>query len=256
MEKASRILIVDDMDTMRKTLRYSLERLGYAIAGEVDDGIQALKVLKHGAVDLVLSDWNMPNMDGLALLKKVRSQPETVNLPLIMVTGELERSKVAAAIRAGVTDFIAKPFTTESLAQRVENALKGHTGVKPMVEPALAQVRRARQRDPDRQRIILTVDDERDNIEIVAEALKPDYIVKAAINGRAALKAVQAKTPPDLILLDIMMPEMDGMAVLKALKADSRTTDIPVIFVTAMGQSENIAAGLDAGAADYVVKPI
>ncbi|WPL16824.1 Chemotaxis protein CheY [Thiorhodovibrio winogradskyi] len=258
MEKASRILIVDDMTNMRRTLRYALERLGYAVAGEAADGVEALGMLRRGNVDLVLSDWNMPNMDGLALLKKVRGQPATASLPLVMVTGELERTKVAEAIRAGVTDFVAKPFTSETLAQRVESALKGASAsdTKPFADPTLARIRVARKRDPERQRIILTVDDERDNIEIVAEALKPDYIVKAAINGRTALKAARAETPPDLILLDIMMPEMDGMAVLKALKADPRTTDIPVIFVTAKTQSEDIAAGLDAGAADYVTKPI
>ncbi len=256
MEKPSRILIVDDMHTMRKTLRYALERLGYMIASEAADGLEALNVLRHVSIDLVLSDWNMPNMDGLELLKQLRRQPETVNLPLIMLTGELERAKVAEAIRAGVTDFIAKPFTTEILAQRVESALKGSTGMKLPGDSAASHAQRARKRHPERQRIILTVDDERDNIEIVAEALKPDYIVKAAINGRLALKAAQAETSPDLILLDIMMPDMDGMAVLKALKAEPRTTDIPVIFVTALGQSEQIAAGLNAGAADYVVKPI
>lgn len=103
---------------------------------------------------------------------------------------------------------------------------------------------------------ILVVDDERFNINVLVELLKPEYKMMAAISGSQALKAARSDNPPDLILLDIMMPEMDGYEVCTQLKADEQTRDIPVIFVTAMGQESDETKGLKAGAADYLTKPI
>jgi sigma-B regulation protein RsbU (phosphoserine phosphatase) len=103
---------------------------------------------------------------------------------------------------------------------------------------------------------ILVVDDERLNINVLNELLKSNYKIMAAINGEQALKASSSKNPPDLILLDIMMPEMDGYEVCKRLKADDQTKDIPIIFVTAMGQESDETKGLELGAADYITKPI
>jgi sigma-B regulation protein RsbU (phosphoserine phosphatase) len=108
----------------------------------------------------------------------------------------------------------------------------------------------------DKIQKILVVDDERLNINLLVELLKPSYKMMAAINGQQAIKAANSNSPPDLILLDIMMPEMDGYEVCKQLKNDPKTKDIPIIFVTAMGQEESEAKGLDLGAADYLTKPI
>jgi sigma-B regulation protein RsbU (phosphoserine phosphatase) len=103
---------------------------------------------------------------------------------------------------------------------------------------------------------ILIVDDERLNINVLAELLKPNYKVMVAINGDQALKAAGGGSPPDLILLDIMMPEMDGHEVCRRLKEAPNTKDIPIIFVTAMGQEEDERKGLDIGAVDYITKPV
>jgi PleD family two-component response regulator len=103
---------------------------------------------------------------------------------------------------------------------------------------------------------ILIVDDERFNINILVDLLKPNYKIMVAINGKQALKAAQSDSPPDLILLDVMMPEMDGYEVCQQLKADEKTHEIPVIFVTAMGQENDETKGLEMGAVDYITKPI
>ncbi len=103
---------------------------------------------------------------------------------------------------------------------------------------------------------ILIVDDERFNINILVDLLKPTYKIMVAINGKQALKAAQSDSPPDLILLDVMMPEMDGYEVCQQLKADEKTHEIPVIFVTAMGQESDETKGLEMGAVDYITKPI
>jgi CheY-like chemotaxis protein len=201
----------------------------------------------------------MPNMDGLELLRHIRAHPPTAKIPFLMVTGEIERGRVAEAIKAGVTDFIAKPFISKALAERVENALKsgaGATYLPPGREPIRPLSRPAAERSSRRQRIILTVDDERDNIEIVAEALKPEYSVKAAINGRVALKAAAADPPPDLILLDAMMPELDGFGVCEQFGQDPATAQIPVIFISGSADPGMRARALSLGAQAFLVKPV
>ena len=102
---------------------------------------------------------------------------------------------------------------------------------------------------------ILVVDDTPDNIDILKEALKKDYIVRPALDGATALKIASADPKPDLILLDIMMPGMDGYEVLRRLRADHNTRQIPVIFVTSASDIESELKGLELGAVDYIVKP-
>ncbi|MRR51342.1 MAG: two-component system response regulator [Rhodocyclaceae bacterium] len=103
---------------------------------------------------------------------------------------------------------------------------------------------------------VLVVDDTPDNLTLMSGLLKDDYKVKVAINGEKALKVATAENPPDLILLDIMMPGMDGYEVCQVLKADPKTRDIPVIFLTAKAEVEDEKKGLDLGAVDYITKPI
>ncbi|NWK56781.1 SpoIIE family protein phosphatase [Verrucomicrobiaceae bacterium N1E253] len=103
---------------------------------------------------------------------------------------------------------------------------------------------------------ILIVDDERLNIKVLSDLLKSNYKIMAAINGKQALKAARGENPPDLVLLDIMMPEMDGYEVCRQLKADTLTKDIPIMFVTAMGEEEDETKGLALGAVDYITKPV
>jgi putative two-component system response regulator len=103
---------------------------------------------------------------------------------------------------------------------------------------------------------ILVVDDTPENIDVLFGVLSPNYKVKAAPNGLKALKIAQGEKPPDLILLDIMMPEMDGYEVCRRLKEDERTRDIPVIFVTAKTETEDENKGFQVGAVDYIIKPI
>jgi signal transduction histidine kinase len=103
---------------------------------------------------------------------------------------------------------------------------------------------------------LLVVDDTRDNLALMSSLLKEDYHVKVAINGEKALRIAQSDPPPDLILLDVMMPGLDGFEVCQRLKAESRTRRIPVIFLTAKSDAENEQKGLELGAVDYITKPI
>ncbi len=115
-----KILVVDDFSTMRKIVRNVLKQLGYSNIEEAEDGAQAYSMLKEGSFQFVVSDWNMPNLDGLEMLKKIRSDPDLKDLPVLMVTAEAEKDKVIAAIKAGVNNYIVKPFTAETLKQKME----------------------------------------------------------------------------------------------------------------------------------------
>ena len=110
--------------------------------------------------------------------------------------------------------------------------------------------------DKGRKNTILLVDDSPENIDLLGDVLKKDYEIKVALSGEKALKIAGSKNPPDIILLDIMMPGMDGYEVCRRLKSDAKTQDIPVIFVTSMSEVEDEAKGLEVGAIDYITKPI
>jgi len=120
LDYSMKILVVDDFVTMRRIVKNLLRQLGFERIVEAEDGEQALARLKGGGFGLVVSDWNMPNMDGLALLRAVRADPALRDTPFLMVTAEAEKAKVIEAIRAGVSNYVVKPFTAETLREKIE----------------------------------------------------------------------------------------------------------------------------------------
>ncbi len=124
MDKHIKILVVDDFATMRKVIRNLLKQVGYENIVEAEDGVIALKILKSQKIDLVVSDWNMPNMTGLELLKAVRSDEELKSTPFLMVTAEALQDNVLAAVKAGVSNYIVKPFTAEVLNDKITKILE------------------------------------------------------------------------------------------------------------------------------------
>lgn len=115
-----KILVADDFSTMRRIVKNIFKQLGYENIEEAEDGSQAFIKLKNGKFSFVVSDWNMPNLDGLSLLKKVRSDQSLKDIPFLMVTAEAEKEKVLEAIKAGVSNYIIKPFTAELLKEKIE----------------------------------------------------------------------------------------------------------------------------------------
>jgi len=115
-----RFLVVDDFSTMRRIVKNILKQLGYENIDEAEDGAQAYSKLQNNDYDFVISDWNMPNMDGLELLKKIRSDQKLKAMPVLMVTAEAEKEKVITAVQAGVSNYIVKPFTAEVLKEKMD----------------------------------------------------------------------------------------------------------------------------------------
>jgi len=115
----TRLLVVDDMATMRSLIRKMLRAIGYTTIDEAEDGGAALEKLRIQKFDAVITDWNMPNMDGLTLLQEIRKAEDLAQLPVLMVTAEKRRENVLAAIQAGATTYIVKPFSEAALADKL-----------------------------------------------------------------------------------------------------------------------------------------
>lgn len=124
LDKNMRILVVDDFATMRKVIKNLLKQAGYNNIVEAEDGAEALKTLKSIKIEFVISDWNMPNMNGLEFLKAVRADSDLSNLAFLMVTAEALQDNVVLAVKAGVSDYIVKPFTAEVLNEKIEKILQ------------------------------------------------------------------------------------------------------------------------------------
>ena len=119
-----KVLVADDFATMRKIVRNILKQIGFDDIVEAEDGQAALQVLKSENIGLVVTDWNMPNMSGLELLEKIRQDPKTASLPVLMVTAEGLKENVVAAVKAGVNNYVVKPFTAEVLQEKLEQIFK------------------------------------------------------------------------------------------------------------------------------------
>lgn len=120
MDKKLKILIVDDFATMRRIVKNLLSELGFSNIVEADDGLTALPILKKGGIDFVVTDWNMPGMQGIDLLRHIRAQKSLAHLPVLMITAEAKRDQIVEAAQAGVNGYIVKPFNAATLKDKLD----------------------------------------------------------------------------------------------------------------------------------------
>jgi two-component system sensor histidine kinase/response regulator len=283
--KQGTFLVVDDFDSMRRVTSSKLRQLGATHILEAANGAEALKIIKRQQITMVLSDWNMPVMSGLELLLNLRSDPDHFAIPFLMITGEAERDRVMQAIQAGVSGLLVKPYTDGRLTDRIEKtlawkprqnkpidpvAVMANSGVivtmkeRRPIAPNVAEhpdaieaaTPNSQKRDVTQRPTILVVDDAADNLQLLSQLFKSEYRVKIAHNGQKALAICHSDTPPDLVMLDIMMPNMDGFEVARQLRDHPSSEHIPIIFVTAMTDETARFKGMELGAVDFVTKPI
>ncbi|APD85493.1 MULTISPECIES: chemotaxis response regulator CheY [Alteromonas] len=120
MDKSMKILVVDDFSTMRRIIKNLLKDLGFANIQEADDGSTALPMLQQGDFDFVVTDWNMPGMQGIDLLRAIRADDKLKHLPVLMVTAEAKKEQIVAAAQAGVNGYVVKPFTAATLKEKLD----------------------------------------------------------------------------------------------------------------------------------------
>lgn len=267
MNLSTIFLVVDDMEGMRRILTNSLQQMGMKHVITANNGADAWRILQNQKIDVVISDWNMPVMTGLELLKTLRASASYSNLPVLMMTAETERHQVQVAIEAGVSEYMVKPFNVGALEAKIRKviehprpiSLRSSRQVPVVTRNALPTASRITTiADPNvvaTKPVLLVVDDVPDNLDVLVALLGDDYQVKVANSGERALKILDSGKIPDLILLDVMMPDMDGFEVCKRIKANPLTADIPVIFLTAMSDTTDVTKGFALGAVDFVSKP-
>ena len=124
MSKDMKFLVVDDFSTMRRIIKNLLNDLGYANVSEADDGATALPMLQAGSFDFLITDWNMPGMPGLDLLKAVRADARLSKMPVLMLTAEAKREQIIEAAQAGVNGYVIKPFTAVTLKEKIDKILE------------------------------------------------------------------------------------------------------------------------------------
>jgi len=255
-----RFLIVDDFPTMRDIIQNHLVSEGYENVQTARNGADALAILKANPIDLVISDWNMPVMNGLELVQNIRGNEKLSNIPVLMITAEASKNNITQMISAGINDLIVKPFKADVFYKKINAIFSGKSPIhnssqkqtnKNTSDKQITDVKKKKDK-PE----ILVVDDLPDNIDIIVGFLKDTYKLRAVNSGKKAIKIIESANPPDLVLLDIMMPEMDGISVCKHLKKNPLTADVPVIFLTAKTDRETLVEGFQAGAVDYLTKPV
>lgn len=256
--KETVFLVVDDYDTMRQITAAQLRTLGAEHILTARSGEEALRLLGTQRVDIILSDWYMPLMSGLELLRLVRADERLRHLPFIMITAEAERQRVAEAIASGVSNLLVKPYTAAGLRTRIARALEMQTGA-PSARAADAHARpgtapTAGSSTP--RPTLLIVDDTPDNLHLLSHLFKAEYQVRIANNGEKALAICTSDEPPDLVLLDVMMPGIDGFEVARRMRDHPSAESIPIIFVTAVSGDRARAKGMELGAVDFIGKPI
>jgi CheY-like chemotaxis protein len=243
----ARILVVDDHPGVAITLARNISQLGSRLEViSATSGTEALERIGNNGVDLVITDMMMPDMNGLELIEKLRAHPAGRPTYTILITAYDVPGLRESARRLKVDETIIKPFRPERIRQVVGKALEN-----------MEQTKHTRKAVDERQPFkILIADDVADNISLLSRYMQNEgYVFISACNGVETLEKTRSEMP-DLILLDVNMPEMDGFQVLQEIRTDPAIEHIPVIILTAARQGPmDMQSGLNMGADDYVTKP-
>jgi CheY-like chemotaxis protein len=239
------ILIVDDEEPNRDILSRRLSKDGYTVS-VAEGGKQALDMMRIERYDLVLLDIMMPGVDGYQVLQRIKSEQVLHDIPVIMVTAVNDEPTVKRCLELGAIDHIGKPFELSFLKSRIWQAIK-----------TLGRTRRPGDEQPASSTAVtvLVIDDDELNRDLLIRRFnKAGHDVHVAASGAEAL-ALLNKRRYDLILLDIMMPKMDGVEVLEKIRSRRALTDIPVVMISAINDTATMERCMQLGADEYIMKP-
>ncbi|MDU9409962.1 response regulator [Pseudomonas sp. zfem001] len=242
----STLLVVDSDPALTRALVEELQRQGFSQVLQANDVNAAVQLLQHKPISLVLSEQNLNGSTGLTLFERMRSDERLAEIPFVLMSSAMQRQDVQRAIQLGIRDLLVKPFTTQRLLERIQRSLQSDD----------LPARSSPQAEGEERASILVVDDTPENLQLLAGLFRDQFKVKLAHNGEKAISICHSDNPPDLILLDVMMPDMDGFEVARRLRQHHASEHIPIIFVTALNDERSREHGLSHGAVDYVFKPI
>jgi len=248
------VLIIDDNAMNVDITQELLEPAGISVLA-AENAVRGISIMQDYKPDLVLLDLLMPHLNGFETALVIKTDPEIQNIPLIAFTALATPEDREKALEAGCQDVILKPINTETFLSTIKSYLKVDFNV---LESSLDKVKSEATPFPfsiERSHTILIVDDNPMNVDILKEATTAiGQNALSAYNGQEALHQIQ-EIKPDLILLDIMMPEMNGYTVMDILKSQPDTANIPVIIISALDRIEDRVQGLLKGSQDYITKP-
>ena len=237
--KTKRVIVIDDAPVVREVIAKNLHKIGFEEDNvfQASDGLEGINMLRAEQVDLIISDWNMPNMDGLELLKTIKGYPELASIPFIMITSESEKEKVDEAFKAGVNQYIFKPFKPDYFSEKIQQTLgKNLYGAKQ----------------------VMVVDDSPVIRRIVEKQLKMlgfgGFNFLGAGNGVLALSLLEEKKV-DLIITDLHMPDMDGIEFVREVRINEKTDLIPVLMITSDYNTNKMLEAYEAGVDEFMQKP-
>ncbi|MBN1587001.1 MAG: response regulator [Candidatus Omnitrophica bacterium] len=227
-----KILVVDDEPDIREIIREFLEEEGYEVL-EAGNGDEAIELAHSAKPTLITLDVMMPGRDGIEVCELLKQDPETEHIPIIILSVFADKTEVID----GIADRLSKPFERDNLIQSVRNALASP---------------RPGSQTPTR---VLVVDDDPGIVDLITTWLEEfDFVTEKAGDGAEGLdKMLSFK--PDIVILDIKMPRVNGFEVIKRMKSDHRTSDVPIILLSSMTGEENVQLGLRLGATKFLPKP-
>jgi threonine synthase len=253
-EQVTTILVVDDNLNDRRLVRRLLQNYKSYRVYEAQSGEEALQLVRERKPDLVVTDLTMPEMDGLALLEKLKHDPETASIPVVVVSAK-SLTEADRQVLAGYSATIWQKggFETRQLVEHVVRTLE-HTPLeiiqsRPADQKITTEIPQVtQQQTADGQHVIVVIDDNPSDMRLARRLLETSgsYRVIQASSGRDGLKAIY-EHEPDLIILDLMLPDMDGFEVLESLRHDARLRDIPVVVFSAKDLTSDERARLRAG---------
>lgn len=249
-------LVIDTNSSMRQIMVSMLRAMDMNNVIVANSESQCINLISSERITLVVCGWSLPKLNALSILRKLRDDDKTMQIPFIIVSTMIEQEQIRKAVAYGVSEYLVPPFNKQIFEQRISKAVKIPIQQSAKDIASKINAKRFTAKRSDTELNVLIVDDVADNIEIISELLKSKYRVKAALNAKTAMKVCLSDTPPDLILLDIMMPEVDGLTLCKQLKQNPLTQNIVIIFLTALSETSDVVAGLSLGAVDYITKPI
>lgn len=232
-----------------------LSRAGHEVL-KAENATEGIKLARLKSPDLILMDLSLPVIDGLSATRILKQDPLTENIAIVAFTAMVMDSDKEKAFGAGCSGFITKPIDISTFVSLVENHINIKIKKNCCDEYGINQEQTQKVLVPKyKWHKILIVDDNPMNAELLKEVLEQiNQSSFIAYSGKQALEAVE-KEKFDLILLDVMMPEMSGFEVIDRLKANPNTKDIPVIFITALNETDDIIKGLNLGSYEYIIKP-
>ena len=250
MSDKPKLLIVDDVSENIHILSNILKDDFKIIAAT--SGKKALELAqKTPKPDLIVLDIIMPEMDGYEVCKQLKQNKSTKNIPVVFITSLNDAQDIEKGFECGASEFITKPILNTLVKRRLLNQI---TIENYNMQKTIVKNKEVIMKDNEKE-TILVVDDSPENIKVILEILKDSYRLIVANNGERALEILNEKSP-DLILLDILMPDMDGFEVCKIIQNDDRINKIPIMFLTVLEDKKDVVKGLMLGAVDYVSKPV